>query len=618
MARRRSDSTAYGLGGRILQPTKLFYLLWRPISTALSMRSPDGKITRLGGSIPPHEPFSAGGCDTPPMPFLYWQVYYTAYILSQLAGVSRHQRGFSAGGRISPPGPFQSWRAYCTAGAFSQLAGVSDRLNLSAAGWCIAPPAHFISWQVHHTASGLFLLAGVLHRWRLFFSAGGRIRPPAPFLGWLVYRTASAFSQLAGASHRQRLVSAGGRITPPTWFLSWRVYLTARAFSELAGVSHRQRIFSQLAGALHHQRLVSASGCIAPLAPFLSWQMHHTACAFSQLVDVSRRLHLLSWRMYCTAGVVSRLAGRTITAISQAVESPHQYLILTGGSILPQELFDYTRMGTIISLVRACLGRHSAHAPLAPLPPAPLPRYPTPLFIYIVSLEDAELHLATIPDGAVIGFDLESVEILGRPKLSKAEKRVKLATERREILTFVINWNNVDICLAQIATDGGTFVINLRAIRALPIEFIRICESPNIVKVAAGIFSDGQRLWDSFRLNLRSAASLGLVARLAYPLDLHLGKPYGQEPGLLLIVRHALSFDLPKTLQQSEWDSENLSDAQKEYAAADVHATLQAFRAMHSVIQARGFPVEENWYMFDVIERERFKQGTQTGWKAQC
>jgi hypothetical protein len=145
--------------------------------------------------------------------------------------------------------------------------------------------------------------------------------------------------------------------------------------------------------------------------------------------------------MYCTASVVSMIFFRSarggsqpplpfylqITAISQAVESPRQYLILTGGSILPQELFDSTSMGIIISLVRACLGRRSAHALLGPLPPAPLPRYPTPLFIYIVSLEDAELHLATIPDSAVIGFDLESVEILGRPKLSKGEKRVKLS-----------------------------------------------------------------------------------------------------------------------------------------------------------------------------------------------
>jgi hypothetical protein len=78
------------------------------------------------------------------------------------------------------------------------------------------------------------------------------------------------------------------------------------------------------------------------------------------------------------------------------------------------------------------------------------------------------------------------------------------------------------------------------------------------------ITADGQRLWDSFRLNFRSAATLGLVARLAYPFDLYPGQPYGQEPGLSLIVRHALHFDLPKQLQQSEWDSENLSDAQKD------------------------------------------------------
>ncbi|KAK7030573.1 domain-containing protein 2 [Favolaschia claudopus] len=251
-------------------------------------------------------------------------------------------------------------------------------------------------------------------------------------------------------------------------------------------------------------------------------------------------------------------------------------------------------------------------------PQPPLQAYPTPDFIYVVSLEEANFHLAKIQDGSTIGFDLESVNKPDRPKLSKAEKRAVLASQKRDMANFVIDWNDVDICLAQIATDGTVLVINFHAIKELPTEFVRICQSPDIVKVSAGIFSDGQRLWDSFRLDLYSAASLGLVARLAYPSEIYTGRPYGNEPGLALTVMHVLNFELPKELQMSEWNAETLSDAQKNYAAVDAHATLQAYQTMQNLIQSRGVPIEDNWYMFDIVERTRVERRTGMAWKANC
>ncbi|KAK7016269.1 domain-containing protein 2 [Favolaschia claudopus] len=275
-------------------------------------------------------------------------------------------------------------------------------------------------------------------------------------------------------------------------------------------------------------------------------------------------------------------------------------------------------MGIVHSLARKLFANRAP--PSSPLPPPPpLPRYPIPLFVYITSLDEANSHLALIQDGATIGLDLESMDIEGSPKLTKAQKRARLAEQRDHVATFAIDWSNVSVCLAQIATESGdVFVINLYAMQELPTEFSRICESPNIVKVSAGIFSDGQRLWDSFRLNLLSAASLGLFARLAYPLDMLPGAPYGPEPSLVSIVRHTLSFELPKEEQMSQWNAETLSESQKNYAAADAHASLQTYLAMQGVIQARVFPIQESWYMFDVVERVRVHRGTQTAWKARC
>ncbi|KAJ7851597.1 hypothetical protein B0H14DRAFT_2581267 [Mycena olivaceomarginata] len=144
---------------------------------------------------------------------------------------------------------------------------------------------------------------------------------------------------------------------------------------------------------------------------------------------------------------------------------------------------------------------------------------------------------------------------------------------------FTPDWNEVDVCVAQIATvSGATYVIHLKSIAGthflplcfgslisrrpvLPTEFIRICKSPHILKVAAGIYSDGQRLWDNFRLNLYGAVSLGLAAVLAYPEDLNRDLPYGNEPGLPIVVKHVLNYKLGKELQMSQWNTIPLSQA---------------------------------------------------------
>ncbi|KAJ7787750.1 ribonuclease H-like domain-containing protein [Mycena olivaceomarginata] len=260
-------------------------------------------------------------------------------------------------------------------------------------------------------------------------------------------------------------------------------------------------------------------------------------------------------------------------------------------------------------------------APASPLPAAPWLLYPTPNYIFIDTLGDAEHHLASIVDGDVVGLDLESCDNPNRPKLSKQQKREKYKDQIRDAATFTADWGEVEVCVAQIATVGGaTYVIHLTSIAALPAEFVRICESPHILKVAAGIYSDGQRLWDNFRLNLYGAVSLGLAAVLAYPEDLNRNLHYGNEPGLANIVKHVLNYDLGKELQVSQWNAIPLSQAQRDYAAADVHSSLASYLAIQEELQDCGFVVDPAWYRFNVVKRVRVKEGSLTGeaWKAQC
>ncbi|KAF7371962.1 hypothetical protein MVEN_00054200 [Mycena venus] len=195
-----------------------------------------------------------------------------------------------------------------------------------------------------------------------------------------------------------------------------------------------------------------------------------------------------------------------------------------------------------------------------------LPPYPTPSFLYIDTLVDAEENLRQVQPGAVVGFDLEWVD-KPHEKLKPAAKKTKLAQEIQQLTSgsFSIDWDAAAVCLAQIATeDNKVFVINLHIMRAIPSEFIRICESREILKVAPGISNDGRALWDSFRQNLLNVASLGLFAKLVYPEHIFPQLSYAVEPGLQLIAAYTLGQYVSKKEQKSQWDAIPLPDNLKQ------------------------------------------------------
>ncbi|CAK5268017.1 unnamed protein product [Mycena citricolor] len=238
----------------------------------------------------------------------------------------------------------------------------------------------------------------------------------------------------------------------------------------------------------------------------------------------------------------------------------------------------------------------------------------------ITTAHEADEHLATILDGSTIGFDLEGVDIPGA-KLSRQQKKLRLQQWIQEARDgrFVIDWSAVTIRLVQIATeDGRVLVLDMLSIRALPVHLVRICESTEIIKVSAGIFSDGQRLYDSFRINLNSAVALGLVACLAYPDDILPQQPFADEPGLSTIVRFSLCYQLNKVMQDSRWDGP-LSEEQHDYAAVDAHASLSAYLVLRSSLDTCGYVVDRHWYTFDVVNRSRRVCGQNNkSWTAKC
>ncbi|KAF8204139.1 hypothetical protein K438DRAFT_1964512 [Mycena galopus ATCC 62051] len=115
-----------------------------------------------------------------------------------------------------------------------------------------------------------------------------------------------------------------------------------------------------------------------------------------------------------------------------------------------------------------------------------------------------------------------------------------------------------------------------------------------------------------------SAISLGLVARLAYPTTIMKGMPFGNEPGLDVIVAESLGYAVSKAETVSAWDAPELTPSQKNYAVIDPHATLQAFLTMQEQLQNLGWPVAHNWYSFNIVERIRRKLGTANKFVPKC
>ncbi|KAJ7215668.1 ribonuclease H-like domain-containing protein [Mycena haematopus] len=237
---------------------------------------------------------------------------------------------------------------------------------------------------------------------------------------------------------------------------------------------------------------------------------------------------------------------------------------------------------------------------------AKLPFYPVPAFDYITNVNDANDALRGITGGA----------------LTKSERKKKLADEVADKETFVIDWDNVKVRLVQIATnDGRTYLIDLLAMKALPEEFVRICNSRDIFKVSVGLVSDGQTLWDSFRLDLAGILQLSYFAKLADPLSFYRDLPYANEPGLDFIVANVLKHKLRKQFQRSDWGADTLTDEQKDYAAADAHAALQAYDILNTEVAkvvAQGYSVDPDWYLCDVFNRNRVRREDRKEWKADC
>ncbi|KAJ6489530.1 ribonuclease H-like domain-containing protein [Mycena vitilis] len=206
---------------------------------------------------------------------------------------------------------------------------------------------------------------------------------------------------------------------------------------------------------------------------------------------------------------------------------------------------------------------------------------------YIANEFECDNALRKVTEGP-LGLDTEFLDVLAQKVLDRPP-------------WFRIDWYSIKLCVVQLALRDRVIVIDVKRMRVVPNELVRILQSRTIAKVGVGFLADGRVIWDGPRINVQNLVDVGLMAKLAKP------EKYAEEDfaplSLERCVKDVLGMQLDKALQQSAWD-EDLTAAQVTYAALDAQASLEVFHVLSAMVRKKGVAlgiqeIPEDWYSFD-------------------
>ncbi|KAJ7767243.1 ribonuclease H-like domain-containing protein [Mycena metata] len=188
--------------------------------------------------------------------------------------------------------------------------------------------------------------------------------------------------------------------------------------------------------------------------------------------------------------------------------------------------------------------------------------------------------------------------------------------------TFDIEWDNVGIRLIQIALDNDVWVIDVRTMRSVPKELVRLLQSANIAKVGVGLIKDIAVIWDDLRMEVKNLVDVGMMAKLVLT-DTH-GKGGYSNLSLKTSVETVLGYEIDKDLSQSDWSTLKLTDEQINYAALDAVASLKLYDVLQGRLAQKSIEddvqIPKAWYNFNTKAGEptRVKKaadGSEVTWK---
>lgn len=154
----------------------------------------------------------------------------------------------------------------------------------------------------------------------------------------------------------------------------------------------------------------------------------------------------------------------------------------------------------------------------------------------IVVVEDLDTFFREIPKFKgfnLLGFDTET-----KPNFKKGRKNA--------------------VSLIQLSTDDFACLFRINKI-GLPVELLKILSDPGVIKAGVAVHDDIK-----FLSNVKKFTPAGFVDLQTFVRD------YGiQSSGLKKLTAIVLGFRISKRQQVTDWEADQLSEAQQIYAATD-------------------------------------------------
>ena len=168
----------------------------------------------------------------------------------------------------------------------------------------------------------------------------------------------------------------------------------------------------------------------------------------------------------------------------------------------------------------------------------------------IILIEDAaklDEALEKIKDVNLVGFDTET-----RPAFRKGEK--------------------YDVSLLQISTENISYIVKLKK-TGISSGLKYFLSNPSIQKIGVALHDDIKDLQQLSSFDAEGFVDLGSIAK-----SLQINRS-----GLRGLAAIFLSYRISKSQQTSNWEKEELTQAQLIYAATDSWASLMIYKKMHSL-----------------------------------
>lgn len=164
--------------------------------------------------------------------------------------------------------------------------------------------------------------------------------------------------------------------------------------------------------------------------------------------------------------------------------------------------------------------------------------------VLLDNLRSFRIHFPRLYGKKVLGFDTET-----KPSFRKGRRN--------------------RVSLIQLASDDLAVLIRINKI-GLPDELLALLSNPEILKTGVAIHDDLR-----FLRGISGFSPAGFIDLQSFV------KSYGIESsGLKKLAAIVLGFRISKHQQVSDWEAENLSEAQKIYAATDAWVCLQIYKKL--------------------------------------